>query len=199
MWEWCKKTPALMQPKTISSVNKKTFMTQDQIQAIQLAEIDGQSDALESMFNRFPDSGVNYWAVVDFNQSSSVERLFIFDLNSRSVRKFLVAHGHNSGNEFATNFSNEIGSNCSSLGIYRTLDVYIGKHGNSLRIEGLDATNSNADARHVVIHKADYVVPNYKGTGRAGRSDGCFAVNPDDIEEVIECLRDGSYLNAWHS
>lgn len=173
-------------------------MNQDKIKALEIASSEGQSDQLAILFNRFPESNANYWAVVDFNLSSSVERLFIFDLRSRSVRKFLVAHGNKSGEEFATNFSNEIGSNCSSLGIYRTLDTYTGKHGESLNIEGLDETNSNAHDRDVVIHQADYVVPNYKGTGRAGRSEGCLAVNPGNIDEVIQNLKGGSYINAWH-
>ena len=174
-------------------------MSEDQIKALELAATEGQSDALEAMFERFPNSNANYWAVVDFNLSSSIERLFIFDWRSQVVRKFLVAHGRNSGSQFATNFSNEVGSNCSSLGIYKTLHTYIGRHGDSLRLEGLDDTNFNAEERDIVIHSADYVVPNYNGTGRAGRSEGCFAVDPASIDEVLECLKDGSYLNAWHS
>jgi hypothetical protein len=174
-------------------------MSEDEVKAIEVATREGQSEALEAMFERFPDSTCNYWAVVDFNLPSSVERLFIFDLRSQTVRKFLVAHGHNSGDAFAITFSNVVGSNCSSLGIYKTLETYIGKHGESLRIDGLDETNSNANVRDVVIHNADYVVPNYEGTGRAGRSDGCFAVNPIDITEVIASLKGGSYINAWHS
>lgn len=173
-------------------------MNEDKSKALEVATAEGQLNALTGMFEKFPDGDSNFWAVVDFNLSSSIERLFIFDLKSQSVRKFLVAHGHNSGAEFATNFSNEIGSNCSSLGMYKTLETYVGKHGESLRIEGLDETNSNAEVRAVVIHSADYVVPNYSGAGRAGRSDGCFAVNPNDIAEVIQSLKDGAYINAWH-
>lgn len=109
----------------------------------------------------------------------------------------MVAHGKNSGELYATKFSNEIGSNKSSIGIYEAAETYIGKHDLSLRIDGKDATNSNARERAIVIHKADYVVPNYKGTDRAGRSEGCFVVNPTDIDEVIENLKNGSYINAW--
>jgi hypothetical protein len=173
--------------------------SQDQSKALELAAAEGQLNALKDMFERYPDSRANYWAVVDFNQPSSEERLFIFDLKSQSIKKFLVAHGKGSGFDIATKFSNVPGSNCSSLGIYKTLETYIGKHGESLRIEGLDETNSNAKERAIVIHSADYVVPNYEGTGRAGRSDGCFAVNSENIDEVIQCLEGGSYLNAWHS
>src|SRR6185436_19971954 len=157
-------------------------MSQERDKALELAAAEGQSNALRAMFERFPDSKANHWAVVDFNQPSSVERLFIFDLKSQSVKKFLVAHGQKSGGKFAETFSNKSGSNCSSLGMYKVQETYIGKHGESVRIDGLDETNSNARARAVVIHSADYVVPDFNGTGRAGRSDGCFAVNPTDIK-----------------
>ena len=158
----------------------------------------GQAEALRTLFEYDKVSTSNYWAVVDFNKPSSEERLFIFNLREHTFRQFLVAHGKNSGEKYATVFSNEDGSNCSSLGIYKTLDTYDGKHGESLKIKGLQDTNSNAEDRYIVIHKADYVVQDYNKTGRAGRSEGCFAVNPDYIDEVIGCLRNGSYLMAWH-
>jgi L,D-transpeptidase catalytic domain len=173
-------------------------MTERMEFALSLAASIGQRDALARLFNFAPYSKANYWAVVDFNKPSSENRLFIFDLREGVVRDYLVAHGKNSGEKFANHFSNENGSNCSSLGIYNTDEEYPGKHGRSLRIDGLEATNSNARERTVVIHKADYVVPNYNGTGRAGRSEGCFAVNPAVITEVIDQLTGGSYLIAWH-
>jgi L,D-transpeptidase catalytic domain len=184
--------------RNFTTSKNTSLMSQDKSKALEAAAAEGQSNELKAMFERYPNSNTNFWAVVDFNLSSSIERLFIFDLKSQSVRKFLVAHGHNSGLEFATIFSNDISSNCSSLGIFKTLETYIGKHGESLRIEGLDETNSNAEVRDIVIHSADYVVQNYSDTGRAGRSEGCFAVNPNDIDEVIQSLKDSSYLNAWH-
>jgi hypothetical protein len=172
-------------------------ITVDQQAALNLAANEGQANALQTLFDRAADSKANFWAVVDFNKPSSEERLYVFDLRSQSVKKYLVAHGKKSGLELATVFSNTVGSNCSSLGVYKTAETYIGKHGKSLRINGLDETNSNARPRKVVVHSADYVVPNYKGTGRAGRSDGCFAVNPSVIAEVIANLKGGSYINAW--
>lgn len=157
----------------------------------------GQKKQLKQLFDRYPESRANFWAVVDFNKPSSEKRLFIFNLNNKSYKAYLVAHGKNSGELYATKFSNEIGSNKSSIGIYEAAETYIGKHDLSLRIDGKDPTNSNARERAIVIHKADYVVPNYKGTGRAGRSEGCFVVNPNDIDEVIKNLKNGSYINAW--
>lgn len=173
-------------------------MDANKLAALQKAAEVGQEEQLRKLFEFASTSTANYWAVVDFNKPSSEERLYIFDLNNLSYKKFLVAHGKNSGEKYATVFSNVHGSYCSSLGIYKTLHTYPGNHGESLKISGLENTNSNAETRKVVIHKADYVVPDYNGTGRAGRSEGCFAVNPAHIDEVINCLKDGSYFIAWH-
>lgn len=157
----------------------------------------GQKQQLKQLLDKYQESSANYWAVIDFNKPSSEKRLFIFNLKNKSYNAYLVAHGKNSGELYATEFSNEIGSNKSSIGIYKTAETYNGKHGVSLRMDGNDATNSNVRERAIVIHKADYVVPNYMGTGRAGRSEGCFAVHPTVIDEIIENLKNGSYINAW--
>jgi hypothetical protein len=166
--------------------------------ALQNAQNIGQMEQLKHLFDRYPESKSNYWAVVDFNKSSNEERLFIFDLKNGTVQSYLVAHGKASGDEYATKFSNEIGSNQSSVGIYKTAETYMGKHGRSLRVDGKDQSNSNARVRDIVIHTADYVVPDYGGSGRAGRSEGCFVINPYYIREVIDHLKEGSYLIAWH-
>ena len=166
--------------------------------ALNLAGDIGQKEQLKRLFKFAPASNANYWAVVDFNKPSSENRLFIFDLKGGHFKSYLVAHGKNSGDKYADKFSNEVGSNKSSLGIYKTLDVYDGAHGRSLHLDGLEASNSNVKARFIVIHKADYVVPNYENTGRAGRSEGCLAINPLNIDEVINCLQGGSYILAWH-
>ncbi|WP_284462978.1 murein L,D-transpeptidase catalytic domain-containing protein [Chryseobacterium sp.] len=168
--------------------------------ALRLAETIGQRKALERLFNfkNAQGSHANFWAVVDFNKPSSEERLFIFNLIDESFKKYLVAHGKNSGDKYAKTFSNVNGSNCSSLGVYKTGETYTGKHGKSLRIDGLENSNSNVRERAIVIHSADYVVPNFENTGRAGRSEGCFAVHPSVSNEVIENLKEGSYFLAWY-
>lgn len=185
--------------ETLFAYERPAVKKTDKEAALALAAELGQKVQLQKLFDYAAASKANFWAVVDFNKSSSLERLYIFNLKGQQVRKFLVAHGEGSGLGYAIVFSNVAGSHCSSLGTYKTLATYIGAHGESLRIEGLEATNSNAHNRSIVIHSADYVVPDYKNTGRSGRSEGCFAVNPKDIKEVIECLRDGSHFMAWHS
>lgn len=167
---------------------------------LNIAETIGQHSALKRLFDFAPESQANHWAVVDFNKPSSEERFFIFNLNEQSVKKYLVAHGKKSGELYATDFSNINGSNKSSLGIYRTKSVFqSGSHGKALGLKGLEDSNSNAELREIIIHKADYVASDYRGAGGSGRSLGCFAVKPEVLNEVVEALRDGSYINAWHS
>jgi L,D-transpeptidase catalytic domain len=166
---------------------------------LELAETIGQKEALNRMLEFAPESQANYWAIIDFNKPSSEERLFIFSIKDNNFKKYLVAHGSRSGELYATEFSNVNGSHCSSLGIYKTKNIFrSGHHGDALIIKGLEPTNSNAEQRDIIIHKADYVLSNFDGLGRSGRSLGCFAVTNNNIDEILSVLRDGSYINAWH-
>jgi hypothetical protein len=148
-----------------------------------------------------PSSQPRFWAVVDFNQPSTSKRLYVFDTVAKKVESYYVAHGR--GSEGAKDdgmpevFSNRNGSNSSSLGIYRTLNEYNGQHGRSLRLEGLEPTNSNVLARGVVMHTADYVSESFiRQTGRLGRSEGCFAVEKAVGETIMNELKNGAYIIA---
>jgi hypothetical protein len=140
--------------------------------------------------NKLQNSSV--LTVVDFTKSSRVKRMWIIDvLNKHLLLNTLVAHGQGSGDDMATNFSDMNESHQSSLGFFLADDVYMGKHGRSLRLDGLDeGFNTHARARGVVIHAADYVS---EGTinqiGRLGRSFGCPAVSPQVVTEVINTLK----------
>jgi hypothetical protein len=144
-----------------------------------------------------PASQERYFAIVDFNQPSTSKRLFVFDTVEKKVESYYVAHGRGSGENIAERFSNFSGSNSSSLGIYKTLNEYNGRHGRSLRLEGLEPTNSNALSRAVVMHTADYVSESFiRQTGRLGRSEGCFAVERSVGDTLIDELKDGAYIIA---
>uniref|UniRef100_UPI004049995B murein L,D-transpeptidase catalytic domain family protein n=1 Tax=Flavobacterium sp. TaxID=239 RepID=UPI004049995B len=143
----------------------------------------------------------NYLTIVDFSLSSTEERLWVVDmLNKKVVLQSLVAHGRNSGDEFASKFSNKAESYQSSLGFYATGEVYQGKHGLSLRLDGLEyGINDNARERAVVIHGADYVSDKFaKSNGRLGRSLGCPAVPYEIHEEFINTIKDKSCLFIYH-
>ena len=139
--------------------------------------------------------------VIDFSLSSIEERMWVIDMKTQKViLKSLVAHGRNSGVEFATNFSNENESYKSSLGFYATGEVYQGKHGLSLRLDGLEqGVNDNARARAVVMHGADYVAESFiKNNSRLGRSLGCPAIPMNMTKEIINTIKDKSCLYIYH-
>jgi hypothetical protein len=139
----------------------------------------------------------NVITVVDFNRSSREKRMWIVDLlNKTLLLHTWVSHGQGSGNDMATAFSDTEHSHQSSLGFYVTDDVYYGKHGRSLRLDGMDAGfNSHARQRAVVIHAANYVCQNtINQLGRLGRSHGCPAVSPEVSEKVINTIKGKNML-----
>ncbi len=139
--------------------------------------------------------------VIDFEKSSKQERLFVINHNQNVVViKSLVAHGKNTGIEYATKFSNKKFSLQSSTGFYITKNTYIGKHGYSLRLQGLEkGINDNALDRAIVIHPAKYATNEFvKKYGRLGRSFGCPALPPEISKKTIELIKDGSLLYIFH-
>ena len=138
--------------------------------------------------------------LVDFAQASRTPRFHIVDMASGHVRSLLVAHGRGSDPEhsgWVERFSNEPGSNASSAGAYLTGDAYSGAHGASRRLIGLDAGNSNAEMRAIVIHAAAYVGPEVIAMqGKLGRSEGCLAVSPADIASVLDVMGAGRLIYA---
>ena len=139
--------------------------------------------------------------VIDYSKRSTEPRLWVFDLNRSGVLfQELVAHGRNSGDDRAVRFSNEPGSLMSSLGLFLTADTYIGKHGLSLRLQGLQkGINDNSLDRAIVIHAADYVSESVAlRSGRIGRSWGCPAVRPAISRKLIETVRGGVLLLAYY-
>lgn len=135
--------------------------------------------------------------VIDFGRSSRQNRLWVIDLlHNKLLYHTLVAHGKNSGGDLAQTFSNREGSEMSSLGFYVTGATYQGKHGLSLKLQGLDTRyNSHAAERAVVVHGADYVSEDFvRQNGRLGRSQGCPALPTAQSAGIIKSIRSGSVL-----
>jgi len=135
--------------------------------------------------------------IVDFNKSSRENRLWIIDLDKKKLLfNTLVAHGQGSGDDLAQNFSNIENSHQSSLGFYITNNIYQGKHGKSLVLNGMDrGFNTNAKTRAVVVHGAEYVSQDFiKVHGRLGRSHGCPALPPELTSQIIETIKDRTCL-----
>ncbi len=136
-------------------------------------------------------------SIVDLSQPSSHKRLYVIDLRSRKLLfHTYVSHGRNSGQLMAGQFSNEPSSFQSSLGFYRTLGTYQGKHGLSLQLQGLErGINDRAFDRAIVMHGADYVCEDFiRQTGRLGRSQGCPAVSNVLSKPIIETVKGGTCL-----
>ena len=146
-------------------------------------------------------SRANYLTICDFSQSSGQKRLYIIDvINKKLITNTYVAHGRNSGAEYATKFSNNPESLQSSLGFYITQGTYMGSHGLSLRINGVDpGYNDKALARTIVIHGAAYVDEARARQGVfMGRSFGCPAVPQQESAQIITTIKNGTCLFIYH-
>jgi hypothetical protein len=139
--------------------------------------------------------------VIDFSRPSTQERMWVVDLRTKTLLfEEHVSHGRGSGKTMATSFSNIPESNQSSLGLYRTAETYIGKHGYSLRLDGLErGVNNRARERAIVMHGADYVnAATAKANGYLGRSLGCPALRPAITRQVIDAVKNGGLLFAYY-
>jgi hypothetical protein len=139
--------------------------------------------------------------LIDYTLPSVERRLWVIDADSGAILfRELVAHGRNSGENFARAFSNQPNSRQSSLGVFRTGRVYEGKHGISLQLAGLEpGINDRAEERQIVMHGAAYVSDTFAlQTGRLGRSWGCPAVEVSIAAALIERIRDGTALIAYY-
>ena len=139
-------------------------------------------------------------AIADFSQASRLPRFHLVETATGRISSHLVAHGRGSDpghTGWLARFSNDQGSNATCAGAFRTDGYYVGAHGRSIRLTGMDASNSNAQARAIVVHGAWYVSPEMARThGVLGRSEGCFAFGTDSLEEVMTRLTPGHMIYA---
>ncbi len=153
----------------------------------------------------------NTYTIIDYSLHSSQKRLWVLDLKKHTVVFHdFVAHGKGSDNGRGTDInhdglmssvSNENGSNQTSVGLFRTAETYIGKHGLSLKIDGLEiGFNDQARSRAIVIHGASYVSQNFLQThGKMGRSQGCPAVDDKIVVELISTIKNDTLVFGYLS
>jgi hypothetical protein len=139
-------------------------------------------------------------AIADFAQPSRQPRFHLVDVASGRISSHLVAHGRGSDpghTGWLEHFSNAQGSNATCAGTFRTDGFYVGAHGRSIRLSGLDASNSNALGRGIVVHSAWYVSRDMaRSHGVLGRSEGCFALSTASLEDVMARLGPGHMIYA---
>ncbi len=150
-------------------------------------------------------AGARLWhrdmvAIADFALHSALPRFHFVDLIDNRVQSFHVSHGdgsdpHHDG--WLKWYSNLEGSHCTSKGAYMTRSWYVGKFGTSIRLDGLDPSNSNALPRAIVMHQAEYARPEHIDRfGKLGRSNGCFAMGPAQFDMALIKLAGGRLLYA---
>src|SRR5437868_1546333 len=143
----------------------------------------------------------NLLTVIDYSLPSTEPRLFVFDLAAKKLLfRELCAHGKASGDNMANFFSNDPGSEATSLGLFVTADTYTGHNGYSLRLKGLEeGVNDMAWDRMIVMHGASYVSREaIRVLGRLGRSWGCPAVRQEIAQQIIDTVRGGSPIFAYY-
>ena len=151
-------------------------------------------------YNKMKTKSNHIVTLIDFTKPSTDERLYVFDIEQKKMLySSHVAHGRNSGENYATSFSNKSGSYKSSLGFFLTENTYYGKHGYSLILHGLEkGINDQAKDRAIVIHGAAYANPSViEENGRLGRSLGCPALPQLVSDTIISTIKDGSLLYIY--
>jgi hypothetical protein len=144
----------------------------------------------------------NIISIIDYSKPSTEKRFYLIDLDNKQLLYIcFVAHGKNTGENKAENFSNKSGSLKSSLGFYVTAETYSGDNGYSLKLDGLEkGINDNARSREIVIHGAAYVSQDFIDKyGRLGRSWGCPALPSEISKDIIDKISDGSCLFIFAS
>jgi hypothetical protein len=197
----------LMAGSAVASASGATAMRVNQSLATALSQVAPKANprviklatrALRCVRRRMP---VRTLSVIDYSLPSTTPRLWVFDLAKRSLLfHVLVAHGQNTGGQYARHFSNREGSHMSSLGTFVTDGTYVGHNGYSLRLKGLDGGfNDRAEERAIVIHGARYVSRKFaSAVGRIGRSWGCPAVRPAVAKPLINTIRKQSMVFAYY-
>lgn len=207
-----KNTPELKKVATRTFANVEKISVDAKIENVyntlnsnhfELPELRTFSEALKG-FYLLKEKGIiqkDILTLIDFSLSSNVKRLWVIDLDTNKILfHSLVAHGRNTGEEFASAFSNASSSFKSSLGFYATGEIYQGKHGASLKLDGLEkGVNDHARERAVVMHGADYVSESFiRNNKRLGRSQGCPAIPFELTNEIIETIKGKSCLYIYH-
>jgi hypothetical protein len=144
--------------------------------------------------------------IIDYELPSYEKRLWLIDMERGELLfEEWVAHGmgkpRGTGGdlEAAKRFSNEMGSRMSSLGLFVTAETYHGRHGYTLRLDGLEpGINDAARERLIVLHGAHYVSEDQAANGRMGRSWGCPVVRPEVSERIIDAIKGGSIVWVYY-
>src|SRR5690606_32377589 len=140
--------------------------------------------------------------IIDFTKSSTERRMWVIDMKTHDILyQTVVSHGRNSGKDFANDFSNARESYKSSLGFYTTAETYMGKHGLSLRLDGLEAgINSKGTERDIGIQTTDYATEKIRKNQVYLRKSLVCPVSPKPTaHKIIQLIKYESSLFTYHA
>ncbi|GAB3556343.1 murein L,D-transpeptidase catalytic domain family protein [Spirosoma fluminis] len=197
------RTVAITAPTTLKAADSRTVAHLDVYDQLNLSHTGLQKSVFEYALRGWQKMGATkpVLSIVDMSQPSTKKRLYVVDLqNKKLLFNTYVSHGRNSGDLVPNQFSNTQSSFQTSLGFYQTLKTYMGKHGLSLQLQGMEkGYNDNAYNRNIVLHGADYVCEDFiRKTGRLGRSQGCPAVPYAESKGIIQAVKDGTCLFVYY-
>ncbi|PWT94994.1 MAG: hypothetical protein C5B52_18850 [Bacteroidetes bacterium] len=197
-------TPVIYKIPVKSDLNSKAAYVSQIYDSIQLNKFGLEKRVLELAMKGFDKlmkrgllSADSILSIADFSKSSREKRFYVIDLKNYTLLfNTRVAHGRNSGMDYAKWFSNNPSSNKSSLGFYVTQNTYNGDNGFSLRLQGIErGINDKALRRNIVVHGADYAEEDFiNARGHLGRSFGCPALPMNEHKEIIDAIKDGTCL-----
>lgn len=188
--------PGLAEDNTIRSVNKIALLTQTIDSTVLSLALTGYSNIQDST-----SGNGNFLAIADFSKSSTEKRFYLISMKDTTlVHVDYVSHGKYSGDLFANSFSNEKQSLKTSLGFYKVSESYYGRHGLSIRLDGLDeGYNDNARTRAIVMHAAAYAEPDIiPELGRLGKSFGCPALPSDGFTSIAGHIQENAILFHYY-
>jgi L,D-transpeptidase-like protein len=155
-------------------------------------------EAIQAMSRHSDRTNPSRLVIVDYGLHSAQKRLFVVNLETGLVKAYRATHGRGSDKDhdgFLDKFSDVPGSGASPRGAYLTAEEYYGKHGRSLRLDGLDPSNANARRRAIVVHSAAYAEPSLiKRQGKLGRSNGCIAFSRHDLKTFLRDVPRGTLI-----
>lgn len=196
-------TDAKLETKELFSQRVEEVYNSIDANHFKMPTLESFSNALQGYFLLKEEGKVqnDYLTIIDFSLSSREKRCWVIDVDeNKIIYNSLVAHGQNSGEDYADSFSNSNASYKSCLGFFTTGEIYSGKHGLSLKLDGLEkGVNDNARSRSIVIHGADYVSNSFiQNHSRLGRSQGCPALPMDMSGKIIQKIKNKSCLYIYH-
>lgn len=195
LWVCCVQVPGAKVPRPEVS-RKEDYRLYEELSINKSVVFPAFQKALKG-FRHYRREQDSLLVLIDFTKPSTEKRFYVIDLERKQLLfETYVAHGRNSGENYAVSFSNSPGSYKSSLGFFRTETTYYGKNGYSLVLEGLEkGKNDKARERNIIIHGASYADPSFiVRQGRLGRSLGCPALPPSVSRQIIDTIKNGTLL-----